>query len=200
MRSYLLAHPLFTRRILKKLFVGTLLDFSPTLVFVVAYELSDFFTATGWFIVSTVIASGIALIREKRVPYFTIYIALVTLFFGGTTLVFHNPHFIQIRDTFYDLVLGLTVLFSYLHGKLVFKSVFSHSIVMSDEAWNNLTHAWIFFFFSAAAANELARHTFTPGGWVYFKVAMLFITMGFGFWTLFYFFEPREEDKNLAEE
>jgi intracellular septation protein len=195
MRSYLLAHPLFTKKILKKLFIGTLLDFSPTLVFVVAYECSNFFTATGWFIGSTVIASLVAVVREKRVPYFSIYIALVTLFFGGTTLFFHDPHFIQMRDTFYDVVLGLTVLISYLHGKLVFKSVFSHSVSMSDEAWNGLTHAWIFFFFGAAFSNELARYSLSPGGWVYFKVLMLFVTMCFGFWALFYYFEPRMESE-----
>jgi intracellular septation protein len=144
---------------------------------------------------ATVLASFFAIKAEKRVPYFSLYISCVTLLFGGSTLFFHEPHFVQMRDTFYDIVLGVTILWMYVHGKLVFKSVFSHSIVMSNNAWKNLTHAWIFFFFFLAGANEVARHVLTPGDWVLFKLAMLVVTTCFGLWALFYYFEsiPEEE-------
>jgi intracellular septation protein len=194
MRSYLTRHPLFTKAILRKLFLGSFLDFSPTLVFVIVFEVSDFFTATLWFIIATLIASLFAIKIEKRVPYFSLYISLITLLFGGSTLFFRDPHYVQMRDTFYDLVLGCTVLYTYLRGRLVFKSIFSHSIVMSDDSWHRLTHAWIFFFFFLATSNEIARRVFDQEGWVIFKVIMLFVTTAFGFWALFFFYAPREED------
>jgi intracellular septation protein len=154
------SHPLFTKKVLSKLFIGSFLDFSPALVFVLVFELSDFFTATGWFMASTVVVTFIALAIEKRTPFFSLYIAAITILFGASTLFFHSPNYIQIRDTVYDLVLALTLLISYLKGKLLFKRVFSHSIRMSDSAWRNVTKAWIAFFTIIALLNEVVRRLY----------------------------------------
>jgi intracellular septation protein len=193
MHRWLVAHPLFTKRVLSKLLVGSILDFSPPLVFIIAFELSDFFVATAWFMAATVLMSSVAFFIEKRVPYFSLYISLVTLFFGWWTLFFHDPHYIQIRDTFYDLVLALTLLYGYSKGKLLFKSAFSHSIKIADSSWERITQAWIIFFLLGASLNEVARRVFNEEYWLYFKLSFLVLTIMFGMWVLFYFYKPVEE-------
>ena len=196
MQNFLAVHPLFTRRVLTKLLIGSVLDFSPPLVFVVAFELSDFFTATTWFMGATVLMSLFALLVEKRIPYFSLYISAITLFFGASTLFFHSPEYIQIRDTFYDLVLAVTLIYGYKKGRLLFKSVFSHSIKMADSAWEKITKAWITFFLIIAFLNEIARRVFDEGGWIFFKLGVLVLTSLFGLWVLYYFYEPALEERS----
>lgn len=196
MSSWLLAHPLFTKKVISKLFLGSLLDFSPPLVFIVLFELTmNFFTATFWFMVVTCIVALFARMVEKRTPYFSLYISLVTVLFGAFTLFFHNPEFLQIRDTLYDLVLGITLFAGLRKGKLFFKSAFTHSIRMADEAWRSVTLAWIYFFVVGAIGNEIARNVLTDDGWVFYKLVVLVLTFFFGIWCLFYFYKPEPEIK-----
>ncbi len=197
------AHPLLEKRILFKLLTGSLLDFSPPLVFIIAFELSDFYTATSWFMVATVLTSLFAIIVEKRIPYFSFYISFITLIFGASTLYFHHPQYIQIRDTVYDLVLAITLAWGYVHGKLFLKSAFSHSIKMPDSAWVSITRAWIVFLITIALSNEVARRVLTEGGWIYFKFIILVCTSLFGLWVLFHFYKPMpktEEDGSFAKQ
>jgi intracellular septation protein len=194
MRAWLALHPLWTKKILTKLFVGSFLDFSPALIFIATFELSNFYTATVWFMVSTVVVCLFAVLIEKRVPYFSIYISAVTLLFGASTLFFRSPDFIQIRDTVYDLVLALTLGVGYLKGRLLLKRVFSHSIQMSDKAWLHVTQAWVIFFIFGALLNEIIRRVFDVSGWVCFKSGMLLVTFFFGIWVLFYFYQPASKE------
>lgn len=200
MRDTVITHPLLRREVLRKLFVGTFLDFSPTLVFVVTYHLSDFFTATGWFMVATVCVALFALRVERRIPYFSLYLSLITLLFGASTLFFQQPHFIQVRDTVYDTVLGLTLLFGVVSRKLFLMNVFSHTIKMTVGAWSGMTYAWICYFLVAALSNEVARKVLQPGDWVIFKVTMLVFTACYGFFVLFYFYEPEDKDILIEKE
>lgn len=194
MHDFVTTHPLFTKKILSKLFIGSFLDFSPALIFVLVFELSNFFVATAWFMFSTVVVSFIALAIEKRMPYFSFYISAITILFGASTLFFHSPNFIQIRDTVYDLVLALTLGIGYLKGKLLLKRVFTHSIKMSDDAWLRVTQAWIIFFIIGAILNEIARRVYDEGGWIWFKLGVLVVTFFFGLWVLFFFYKPDDQE------
>lgn len=190
MIAWITEHPLFRKKTLQKFLLGSFLDFSPPLTFIIVFELSDFYTATAWFMAVTVLITGFAVFVEKRVPYFSIYISCITLGFGFWTLFLHDPDFVQMRDTFYDAVLALTLFIGMYKGKLFFKSAFSHSLIMTDYAWRKVTQAWILFFVFGGIANEVARRLFDEAGWVYFKIVVILATLFFGLWVLFYYYEP----------
>jgi intracellular septation protein len=191
-------HTLFKKNNLKKFIFGLFLDFSPPFVFVIVFEITDFYIATGWFVATTVCMSIIALLIEKRIPYFSLYISLVTFIFGSWTIVLRDPDFIQMRDTFYDIVLALTLYFGLLRGKLFLRTAFEHTIIMIDTAWRKITKSWIVYFIVGAVANEVARRYLDEEGWIYFKIITLFTTVIFTFCVLFYFYEPHQEDKRTS--
>jgi intracellular septation protein len=109
--------------------------------------------------------------------------------------VLHDPDFIQMRDTFYDGVLALTLYFGLLRGKLFLRTAFQHTIIMIDSSWRSITKSWIVYFIIGGVANEIARRYLDEGGWIYFKIAALFVTVIFAFVVLFYFYKSEESEK-----
>jgi intracellular septation protein len=194
MVNWLQRHPLIKRGNLKKFLFGLLLDFSPPFVFVIVFEITNFYVATGWFVATTFLMSLIAFFVEKRIPYFSLYISLVTFVFGSWTIVLRDPDFIQMRDTFYDAVLALTLYFGLLRGKLFLKTAFEHTIIMLDTSWQKITKSWIIYFIIGGVANEIARRYLDEENWIYFKIIALLVTVIFAFSVLLHFYEEDQKE------
>ena len=85
-----------------QIIIKCLVEFGPILVFVLSFEKRNFFFATGLLIFLTILSTIYAFFKEKRIPYFALFIAFMTVTFGWLTLEMHDPRFLQIRDTVYD--------------------------------------------------------------------------------------------------
>jgi intracellular septation protein A len=168
------------------------LEFGPILLFLISYHFFHIYKATFILMIMTIISTIATYRLQKRLPYVALYVALLTIIFGYMTIAHHQPKFIQIRDTMYDITLALTLLtgviidFSFL--KLAFHSV----LPMTISAWRKLTYSWIFFFIMGAVLNEYVRRVMNLHQWFEFKMTMIFVTIIFGCVTLYFFYEKME--------
>ncbi|MCF7843343.1 septation protein IspZ [Candidatus Gracilibacteria bacterium] len=183
----------FTPKILRHLFLAVLLEFGPVLIFLMAFERYDVYKATIILMIATIISTIATFRIQKRLPYLALYVALITAIFGYVTLALHQPKFIQIRDTLYDLTLALTLVTGLMINVSFLKLSFHKVIPMTTRAWTNLTHSWIGFFISIAVANEYARRVLSLGEWFYFKSIMVLVTVVFGCVTLYFLYEKGDE-------
>lgn len=184
---------LFTSNVLKKLLAGSAFEFGPIVIFLVSFHYLHIYKATLILMVVTIISTVVTYRVQKRLPYLALYVALLTIIFGYMTISLHQPRFIQMRDTLYDitfaltLIVGMAVDFSFL--KFAFDSVFP----TTNRAWERLTYAWASFFIINAFVNEYVRRTMSLHDWFDFKSTMVIVTLFFGITTLVLFYEKSND-------
>ena len=183
----------FTKEVFKKFALAGILEFGPILVFILSFEYLHIYKATLILMVVTIISTVATYKIQKRLPYLALYIAFITSVFGYMTLASHQPRFIQMRDTLYDVTCALTLIVGLIFNISFLKFAFGHVFAMTDRAWHKLTCAWIAFFIVIAVLNEYVRRNMSLHDWFDFKTAMIFVTIIFGFTALFFFFEKEEK-------
>ncbi len=179
-----------SKRVLRHAFISFLIEFSPILVFVFSYKYLHIYKDTFLLMIMTIISTFFAYIKEKRIPYVGLYVALLTIIFGYITIAYRIPKFIQIRDTFYDLTFALTLAVGLLYGKVFFKDALNTSIPMLRESWIKVTQAWVVFFIACAIMNEFIRRNFSIHAWIQYKMIMIFVSILFAFIILVSFYKP----------
>lgn len=163
-----------------------LIQFGPITTFFITYKLSgsDFFVATLVLMVGIVLGTTASVIRDRRLPWFPIYSALFTLSFGGATLYFRDPHWLMVRDTFYDGIFGIIILIALSMKRNILKTFFLPLFALTERGWQVLAWRWAVFFLVAATVNEVVRHLVKPEIWVYFKVVATLTFIVFGVYQL----------------
>ena len=126
--------------------------------------------ATGAFTVATALVMVWSLVRLGRIsPMLWISGGLVIVF-GGLTLWFHDPRFIQMKPTFVYVVLAALLGFGLVTGRPLLQQLLGGTYPGLDaRGWRKLTINWCAFFTGLAIANEIARHLLTLDHWVIFK-------------------------------
>lgn len=185
-----------TLKIVKQTTLGTFLEFGPVVVFLLSFEFFHVYKATIILMITTIISTFITFRMQKRLPYVALYVALLTSVFGYITLTLHQPKFIQMRDTLYDVTCALTLIVGLMINVPFLKLAFHQVIPMKARSWTRLTYAWIGFFLSIAIANEYVRRTMSLQDWFTFKSYMVVITAIFGSTVLYYIYEPEETKKD----
>jgi intracellular septation protein len=166
---------IFTRETLRNL----VFEFGPIVLFALSFHFAGPYKATFLLMVSTLVSTIVVYRLEKRIPYITLYITLLTILFGYITLHKHNIHFLQLRDTVYDFTLAGTLFIGLLFNVLFLKISLSHYLVLSDKAWKAFTLLWITFFMIGGTANEFIRTHASVGGWLTYKMIMIAVTIIF---------------------
>lgn len=152
--------------------------------------------------ITTIISTVTVYVLQKRLPYLALYVAFLTSVFGYITLVLHEPKFIQMRDTLYDITCAITLIIGILINIPFLKIAFQKVLPMTDWAWEKLTYAWIGYFIFASVANEYVRRTMSLSTWFDFKTLIIGTTIVYGLFTLYVVYEedhthlpPIKEDK-----
>lgn len=184
---------LLTIKTIKKLFSDGLLEFGPIIIFLLSFKYLHIYKATMVLMVVTIISTVITYRKQKRLPYLALYVALLTSIFGYMTLSLHQPRFIQMRDTLYDVTCALTLIIGLITNISFLKIAFDSVFPMTRRAWDRFTYAWIFFFITNAFLNEFIRRTFSLKQWFEFKGFMVVITIIFGLTVIVLFYEKKEE-------
>ncbi len=193
MRKFLEPHFHLTRKIA----LAFLLEFGPVILFLLSFEFFHIYKATIILMIATIISTIVTYVTQKRLPYLALYVALLTSVFGYITLTHHQPKFIQMRDTLYDVTLAFTLIIGLMIRVPLLKVAFHKVIPMTNRAWDNLTHAWIFYFITIAVANEYVRRTMSLTSWFDFKSIVIAITVIYGLITIHYLYE-KENNKKLG--
>jgi intracellular septation protein len=172
--------------------LGAVLEFSPILVFLSSFKHFHIYPATMLFMAATIISTLLTYRLQKRLPYFALYVAMLTIGFGYLTIFHHQPKFIQMRDTLYDLTCAITLLIGLAFDTSLLRFAFQEVLPMSRQAWNKVTYAWVAFFILNAGINEYIRRTFDLHFWFTFKGFMVPATIIFGLLTLWLWYEKSE--------
>jgi intracellular septation protein len=174
----------YTRIILK-----CLIEFLPVISFFIAYELTqeNFYKATLVMILVTLVYTVYTFQKEKRIPYLALFISFETVLFGTLTLIFRNPMFVQIRDTFYDLVLGSVILISGIIDKPILKMFFGHVFKLENIIWVKLSFSWGLLLLIFGVTNEMVRRSLDEPAWVSYKLFIFLTTVMFGLFLLWKF-------------
>jgi intracellular septation protein len=91
--------------------------------------------------------------------------------FGGATLYFHNPVFIQWKPTIlYWVIAAALAITPYVTGRNLMRSTLEDKMKLPDHVWWNLNIAWAAFFFVIGLANIAAINWLSCNNWVNFKV------------------------------
>ena len=122
-------------------------------------------------IVATILQVGWLLARRKRVdPMLWVSLAIIVVF-GGATLYFRNPAFIQWKPSILYWLFSASLSFSALVlGKNLIRKGLEASMSLPEPVWARLNWAWAGFFFFMGFANLAAVYNLSCDGWVNFKL------------------------------
>jgi intracellular septation protein len=149
-----------------------LLDFGPLLAFFLTYTvLGSLIVGTAVFMVAILIALVASLSLFGRVSPMTWISAILIIGFGGLTIYFNDPRFIQMKPTIIYAGFALLLFAGLLFGKPLLKHVFGLAFEgLSDAGWLKLTRNWAIFFAAMALLNEALRAWLTFDAWLAAKV------------------------------
>lgn len=127
--------------------------------------------ATVAFVLATVAAMVVSRVRLGRVsPMLWISGAFVVLF-GGLTVYFHDPKFIQMKPTFVYGMFAAVLGYGLFSGRPLLEGLLGAAYPgLTAEGWRKLTRNWAMFFLFMAALNEAVWRSTSWDFWVGFKL------------------------------
>ena len=147
-----------------------LFDIFPVVLFFIAWNLYDIFTATAVAIVATVLQVAWMWLRHRRVDNLLWVTLAIMLVFGGATLILKDPTFIKIKPTvLYWLFAAVLVGAQLFFGKNLIRSMMEKQMKLSDAVWGKLNASWVGFFVVMGILNLYIAYTYSEAVWVQFK-------------------------------
>ena len=164
----------------RKVYLNTLCEFGPIIVFIAVYTFSDFEQATLAMIIAVLGALVLLKITEGHVPLFAIISTLAVALFGGISLFVEMPSLFILRDTIFDIIFGIALLWSAYIQKPLLQPFFKNVFALTNQGWIILSQRWGIFFILLGIINEWVRLSFTADTWVLVKIGMIIVTFLFG--------------------
>jgi intracellular septation protein len=160
--------------------LNLLVDYGPILIFFAVYkyyspadredaigEVLAVIRGTGTFMVAAVIALIISKWKIGRISRMLWLSTALIVFFGGLTILLHDPFWIQIKPTVIYMFFGLTLLGGWMRGISLLKYLLGAAFEgLNDKGWMILSRNWGIFFLFFAALNEALRHYLSFGDWL----------------------------------
>jgi intracellular septation protein len=127
--------------------------------------------ATAAFMLATVVAMIVSRVKLGRIsPMLWVSGALVVLF-GGLTIWFHDPRFIQMKPTILYTTFAAVLGFGLATGRPLLQAVLGSAYPgLSALGWRKVTLNWTLFFAAMAALNEAVWRNVSWDYWVGFKL------------------------------
>jgi len=148
-------------------FIGPLPDLDAAAVLIVSRAI----VATAAFMIATVIALIVSKLKLGSIsPMLWISGGLV-LVFGGLTIYFHDPKFIQMKPTFVYATFAAILFFGLITDRPLLEQLLGTAYPgLSADGWKKVTLNWAFFFVGMALLNELVARTMSFDFWTAFKL------------------------------
>ena len=106
----------------------------------VGEDLIPIVSATAVIIVASVLQMGFILLKGEKPSKMAVFSTLLVVLFGGMTIAFQDPAFIQWKPTLLYWLFAAILLFGRLGKKDYIKKVFS-GISLPDSAWKNVENS-----------------------------------------------------------
>lgn len=182
----------------------SLIDLIPAVLFFVALVKYDIFIATAVLIPSLFVAALCHWMIDRKPPKLQLWVAVLALVLGGTTLALRDPLFIKIKPTIIYLLFGTALYASRFIGKKpLLARIPQHMLVMPDAIWDRLHTAWSLFFLFCAAMNVYVFSYYDDviwGAYKSFGVSIMMFVFILGHIPLLhkYIQEPEKTPKETA--
>lgn len=158
-------------------------DYGPLLVFLAVYrwispeetspgaELIAIVYGTGAFMVAAVIALLASKWLLGKVSPMLWFSTALIVGFGGLTIFFGDPTFVQLKPTIIYAGFGVVLLGGFLAGKALLKILLEAAFEgLSDLGWLKLSRNWGVFFLLLAGLNEVLRAQLSFESWLWAKL------------------------------
>lgn len=176
--------------------ITTVTDILPFMALTPGEPSDAIFLATLVAILATIVLVAYGAIVVKKVEKMPIITLVLLLVFGGATLIFKNPLFIQWKPTAINWLFALVFLGSHFIGdKPLVQRMMSKALEINDNrVWVKLNLAWVGFFIVSGTANLLVapkidplNFQFSEDTWVDFKLfGLMGMTIAFVVAQAFY--------------
>jgi intracellular septation protein len=155
--------------------MAQLLEWSPLILFFIAFKVFDIYWATGVLMVACLVQLFVHRLHAGRFKPMHLITTAVVLVLGTATLLLHDRRFIQLKPT---VLLGLAAavfLGSQWIGRQplarrMLEGVFEEPLQVSQRAWSTLNLLWVVWFAALALVNLYVARNFTESAWVNFKL------------------------------
>lgn len=136
-----------------------------------ALVIAKVIVATTAFVIATIAAMLVSKAKLGAVsPMLWISGGFVVVF-GGLTVWFHDPKFIQMKPTFVYAMFAAVLAFGLLTDRPLLQGLLGTAYPgLTAEGWRKLTRNWALFFTGMAALNETVWRTTSWDFWVGFKL------------------------------
>lgn len=127
--------------------------------------------ATAAFILATVAAMAVSKVKLGRIsPMLWLSGGLVVVF-GGLTVYFHDPRFIQMKPTIVYAAFAAVLAFGLITGRPLLEGLLGTAYPgLTAAGWRKLTRNWTMFFVVMAALNEIVWRSAGWDIWVMYKL------------------------------
>ena len=133
--------------------------------------------ATAVFVAASAVALVIARTKLGRVPPMLLISGGLVIVFGGLTMYFRDPRFIQMKPTIVYALMSATLAFGLVTGRPLLQQVLGTIYPgLSALGWRKITRNWVLFFAAMAVLNEAVWR----GG-----AAAFGETRGWDLWTIY---------------
>lgn len=137
--------------------------------------------ATAAFILATLVAMVVSRVKLGHVSPMLWISGVLVVVFGGLTIYFHDPRFIQMKPTIVYAAFAAVLLFGLVTGRPLLQGLLGTAYPgLSAEGWRKLTRNWMLFFLAMAVLNEVVWRSTNWNFWVGFKLwGAIPLTLGF---------------------
>jgi len=148
-----------------------LIDLIPFICFYIAYKFFGFYTATGVIIVACTLQTLIHWLINRKVEKLQIIVMVLIWVFGGTTLLLHDPIFLQYKVSIFYWIMGALFCYTQYFGRnKALQFLLNEQITLPTKIWHQLNIAWAIFFILMGFLNLYVVYHYSMNTWVNFKM------------------------------
>ncbi|MCM8730121.1 inner membrane-spanning protein YciB [Hephaestia sp. GCM10023244] len=127
--------------------------------------------ATASFVLATIAALIVSRIKLGRISPMLWISGVLVLVFGGLTIYFHDPRFIQLKPTILYAMFAGVLGFGLMTGRPLLEALLGAAYPgLNALGWRKLTRNWAVFFVAMALLNEIVWRSTSWDFWVGFKL------------------------------
>lgn len=161
------------------------IEFGPVFLFFLVARNFGILAGTAALVASTILALVWSLIRDGRIPAFSLISSSFVLVCGGAALLSMNPYWVVLEYSLYNALFGIALIIGLLYGKPLLKPLFETIFHITDHGWKILSFRWAFFFLITALSNEYVWRAYGESEWVHFRLFAALFLCFFGFSQFF---------------
>lgn len=146
-------------------------DYFPIICFFIAYKLFGIYVATATTIAASALQVGVYWLIHRSYEKMHLITLILIVVLGGTTLLLHNPIFIQWKPSIIYWLFAIALLISQFFGKKnLIEHMMADKIKAPKKIWTHIAYAWSFFFLILGGINIYVVYHYDMNAWVNFKL------------------------------